>query len=147
MLSSWIPRSNTGWGGRIRTSEWRNQIRCLTLPRFESYLPHLLEIKDKVDFRHPQNGHFYVACVAKFSLIISTGAIGCRRLHATYVRHTAVVCPHNASSGGRTFRALRISGIRSARNNFKCAVVQSVTNTGPEGGTPRPAKIEIRLSN
>jgi hypothetical protein len=36
---------------------------------------------------------FYVAYVAIFFLVVSTSAIQCRRLHATYSRHTTVSFP------------------------------------------------------
>jgi hypothetical protein len=73
-----------------------------------------LKLKRKLTFGHPQNGHFYVAHVARFSQVISTAPKELRRLHATWMRHTAVSFPHNAARRRPHLQCLRILVIRSA---------------------------------
>src|SRR5262249_6248538 len=66
------------------------KIRCLTRVPAS---PTILKLKKKLTFGHPQNGHFYVAHFARFSQVISAAPNERRRLHATWMRHTAVSSP------------------------------------------------------
>jgi hypothetical protein len=67
----------------------------------------MLKLKRKLTFRHAQNGHFYVAHVARFFQVISMGVTERRRLHATHSRHTTVSFPDRPQlRAGPTLQAL-----------------------------------------
>jgi len=91
--------AQTGWLGREDSNLRMAESKSAALPfvGLSPTSPSILKLKRKLTLGHPQNNHFYVAHVARFSQVISTAPKELRRLHATWMRHTAVSFLHNAA--------------------------------------------------